>query len=295
MSIMKQKILYAITVIVILAVVLVGFAYFSPVGKWICGPCGCFGDECGGGGYVPNSCSDSDGGLVYTTKGAVSGYSSGYYYNIADFCRSDSGITEYYCQGTKYKSVTAANCSGSTPNCVCGACIDCKCSDGTRCKTCSTNKPKYCDASYSSCNPISLIDKCSICGCPSATPICNADGTCSAACRCSDGTPCNSCAITDANKPKWCDSTGNWVLSQCSAPHNCPCPAGQACNAVTGVCVSAPCHCSDGTLCGSCSSVNKPSWCDASGNLIANQCGPTRHNCVCSVNQTCNAATGACV
>jgi hypothetical protein len=51
---MKQKMLYAIVVIVILAIVIVGFVYFSPVGKWICGPCGCGGDECGYTGYYWN-------------------------------------------------------------------------------------------------------------------------------------------------------------------------------------------------------------------------------------------------
>jgi hypothetical protein len=39
--------------------------------------------------------------------------------------------------------------------------------------------------------------------------------------------------------------------------------------------------CSDGTPYGSCSNVNKPSWCDNSGNLIPNQCGTSRHNCLC--------------
>ena len=44
---MKKTYLYAIIVIVIIAIVIVGFVYFSPIGKMMCGPCGCFGDQCG--------------------------------------------------------------------------------------------------------------------------------------------------------------------------------------------------------------------------------------------------------
>jgi len=55
-SFAERKSLYAIVIIIVIAIVLLGFVYFSSVGKWICGPCGCFGDQCGGGGYKPPSC-----------------------------------------------------------------------------------------------------------------------------------------------------------------------------------------------------------------------------------------------
>jgi len=43
---MKKTYLYTIIVIAILAVILVGYAFFSPVGNMMCGPCGCRGEDC---------------------------------------------------------------------------------------------------------------------------------------------------------------------------------------------------------------------------------------------------------
>ena len=71
MNIMKTKMLYAIVVIVILAIVLVWSVYFSPVGKMMCGPCGCFGDQCGRyTGYYWN-CQDTK---TYTCPNSTTNY-----------------------------------------------------------------------------------------------------------------------------------------------------------------------------------------------------------------------------
>ena len=48
---MKKQYLYLIVVLVILAIAAIGVYYFSSVGMWRCGPCGCDNSECGGGGY----------------------------------------------------------------------------------------------------------------------------------------------------------------------------------------------------------------------------------------------------
>jgi hypothetical protein len=59
-------------------------------------------------------------------------------------------------------------------------------------------------------------------------------------CQCSDGTPCGQCS---ANKPNYCDATGNLIPNQCGPPRNCGCPpATPQCNA-DGSC-SPPSICS---------------------------------------------------
>jgi hypothetical protein len=50
---MKKEYLYLIVVLVILLIAVIGWYYFSYTGMLRCGPCGCFGEECGGGGYTP--------------------------------------------------------------------------------------------------------------------------------------------------------------------------------------------------------------------------------------------------
>jgi len=61
------------------------------------------------------------------------------------------------------------NCPSNTV-CQNGICIQQKCTDGTLYGQCSTNKPIYCDNG-------NLIDKCSICGCPSGQE-CHTDESC---------------------------------------------------------------------------------------------------------------------
>jgi hypothetical protein len=121
---------------------------------------------------------------------------------------------------------------------------DCSCPLGKTCNAatgaCCT--PTTCSALGKNCG--SWPDGCGNtlnCGTCSAPLTCS-NGAC--VCQCSDGTPCGQCAITDTFKPSWCDNNGNWVANQCNAPHNCPCPGGQACNLATSACfVPGPCTC----------------------------------------------------
>jgi hypothetical protein len=72
---------------------------------------------------IPRSCSDTDGGIVYTIKGTVSGYKYGQPYSYTDFCNTTAILNEYYCTGVYY-TWTSGNCaSNTTTQCVDGACI----------------------------------------------------------------------------------------------------------------------------------------------------------------------------
>ncbi len=68
-------------------------------------------------------------------------------------------ICENYDEDLCLEWSSTINCP-SNAICQDGNCIQQKCSDGTSYNQCSTNKPLYCDNG-------SLINKCSICGCPS--------------------------------------------------------------------------------------------------------------------------------
>jgi hypothetical protein len=66
----------------------------------------------------PNSCSDSDFGLLYNVTGTVSGYSGGSSYNYTDYCQNSMNLTEYYCSGTTpYSTVHVC------PVCSSGRCV----------------------------------------------------------------------------------------------------------------------------------------------------------------------------
>jgi len=84
-----------------------------------------------------------------------------------------------------------------------------KCADGTVSSTCSSTKPKYCFAG-------SLINKASVCGCPSGM---TSSGESCIQSTCADGTLTNQCSST---KPKYC-STGT-LINKASV---CGCPSGQ--------------------------------------------------------------------
>ncbi|MEM7815932.1 MAG: hypothetical protein QXN71_02320 [Candidatus Aenigmatarchaeota archaeon] len=58
---------------------------------------------------VVNSCSDSDGGIVPSVFGAVSGYYKNKPYFNSDYCVSSEVVMEYYCTD-KYKSSVQQNC-----------------------------------------------------------------------------------------------------------------------------------------------------------------------------------------
>jgi len=73
----------------------------------------------------PNSCSDTDGGLVYTIKGTVSGLSNGVPYSYTDYCQATNStwILEYYCVGSDWDAQWH-DCAGNvTTTCSDGACV----------------------------------------------------------------------------------------------------------------------------------------------------------------------------
>jgi len=72
----------------------------------------------------PASCSDSDGGLVYTVQGTVSGYdSNGNPYSNTDACANAQNLTEWACSGTLPYSVGYNCLNGNTTQCINGACV----------------------------------------------------------------------------------------------------------------------------------------------------------------------------
>jgi hypothetical protein len=105
---MKKTYLYTIIVIAILAVILVGYAFFSPVGNMMCGPCGCRGEDC--------TCTPGCAGKV---------------------CGSDG------CGGSCGTCPSPYVCSANgqcvcTPNCIGKACGSNGC--GGSCGTCPANQ-----------------------------------------------------------------------------------------------------------------------------------------------------------
>jgi len=77
---------------------------------------------------IPDSCSDTDGGIVSTVKGTVSGYYNQQPYSYTDYClyANETGqmVLEYYCSGNIYFS-TILDCEAGieTTSCVDGACV----------------------------------------------------------------------------------------------------------------------------------------------------------------------------
>jgi len=108
-------------------------------------------------------------------------------------------------------SIGQDDCSSGNLCCCSG--VTQKCSDGTSYGQCSSTKPKYCSSG-------TLINSCSVCGCPSGQS-CNATTN---ACYtpvtsiCSDGTAYGSCSAT---KPKYCSS--GTLINKCS---QCGCSSG---------------------------------------------------------------------
>jgi hypothetical protein len=117
-----------------------------------------------------------------------------------------------------------------------GACAPIRtCSDGTNYGQCSSTKPQYCDNG-------NLINACGLpynCRCPNPlTDTCNADGTCTPPCHCSDGTDCGQCSTTGFGQ--WCDVAGTLVPNQCGPSyHNCLCTGGVgSCQTSVGCCLT---------------------------------------------------------
>lgn len=69
---------------------------------------------------IPDSCTDTDGGLKYNVKGTISGYYSNQAYTYTDSCTGDL-LTEYYCLGTNY-GYKFYNCVYVSKKCIDGAC-----------------------------------------------------------------------------------------------------------------------------------------------------------------------------
>lgn len=70
-----------------------------------------------------NTCTDSDGGLVYTTMGTVSGLLNGTAYSNTDSCMNTTTLKEYYCSGTRAYN-TLFNCSAGCSSGKCNAVIN---------------------------------------------------------------------------------------------------------------------------------------------------------------------------
>jgi len=68
-------------------------------------------------GGIPEGCSDSDGGKVYTERGIVTYENRDVVYT--DYCTSDIKLKEYYCFGDDIESERHLCREG----CVDGACI----------------------------------------------------------------------------------------------------------------------------------------------------------------------------
>jgi len=81
------------------------------------------GYECQGGRCNKLSCSDSDGGIIETTKGTVVSGSS----SQTDSCADASTVKEYYCSNGSISSKNIA--CGSGKSCVDGACVEKPCAD----------------------------------------------------------------------------------------------------------------------------------------------------------------------
>src|SRR3989344_5597518 len=88
------------------------------------------------------------------------------------------------------------------------------CSDSTPAYSCSSSLPLFCNCT------LSLINRCSTCGCPAYT-VCQGNGTCVDG-TCSDGTARSTCSST---QPSYCNS--NLTLSNSCLV--CGCPTNQAC------------------------------------------------------------------
>ncbi len=70
----------------------------------------------------PDSCTDSDGGIIFTTRGAVSGYKSNYPYNYTDYCVGNSTLIEYWCYLATPLNYTYNCYTNMTSYCYNGVC-----------------------------------------------------------------------------------------------------------------------------------------------------------------------------
>jgi len=70
----------------------------------------------------PDSCADSDGGLVYNIAGNTSGYKNNAYYVQIDFCAGNTTLIENYCTGVNAYNTTKDCLGNGTSFCNTGRC-----------------------------------------------------------------------------------------------------------------------------------------------------------------------------
>jgi parallel beta-helix repeat protein len=151
---------------------------------------------------------------------------------------SCSGTLPRYCQnGTLVDSCSTCGCpAGQSCNSTAGSCYTPPappaCQDGTLYSICSANKPLFCSNG-------TLVNTCTVCGCPAATTCNSGDGICYPACG--DGTPYGQCS---AAMPKLC--SGGSLVDDCVT---CGCPPGQGCDTGTKACFTPSAGCTAETQC----------------------------------------------
>jgi hypothetical protein len=75
---------------------------------------------------IPDSCSDTDGGQVFTVFGIVSGIDGGSPFSYNDTCTGGTMLDEYYCNWLSDPVIKAYDCynvSMGTTQCISGACV----------------------------------------------------------------------------------------------------------------------------------------------------------------------------
>ncbi|HYD03543.1 MAG TPA: hypothetical protein VEC16_04545 [Alphaproteobacteria bacterium] len=72
---------------------------------------------------IPNSCTDSDGGIVLDVKGNVTGFASSNKYTHNDFCETSVILTEWYCSGTSPAAINTSCATNTTTTCSAGRCV----------------------------------------------------------------------------------------------------------------------------------------------------------------------------
>lgn len=79
--------------------------------------------ECANYADREHECTDTDGGIIFNTKGIVSGSFGGAPFSNTDVCVDSSTLREFYCDPFKPQSLNTACGGNSTGQCVDGACI----------------------------------------------------------------------------------------------------------------------------------------------------------------------------
>jgi hypothetical protein len=238
---------------------------------------------CENGTCLNITCTDSDGGRNYYTKGTFT-WNNGTTLN--DTCYNANSLKELQCINNSTISDVAYTC----PNgCFDGAC-NTTCSEGTLNYACSTvTNSKYCVNG-------TLINSCSYCGCDSGLTCNTTSQTCytsiNPTCTDTDGGInyylLGAANINGQNWTDYCSNSSSLTEFYCinnsllfSSPYNCP--ANSSC--FNGACLNTTCL--DGTLNSSCS-FTKPKYC-SNGILIDKclSCGCTNDKS-CNFNQTCS-------